>query len=83
MKREKKVNKYTVYSEIVFVNKADVYASNEKEARRKAKEIIEGIEEENRKLIVSDNFYRIRSVELQEKNIRKERTVMFVYEDEF
>ena len=83
MKSEKKVNKYTVYSEIVFVNKADVYASNEKEARRKAKEIIEGIEEENRKLIVSDNFYRIRSVELQEKNIKKERTVMFIYEDEF
>ena len=82
MKREKKVNKYTVYSEIVFVNKADVYANNEKEARRKAKEIIEGIEEDNRKLIVSDNFYRIRSVELQEKNIKKERTVMFIYEDE-
>lgn len=82
MKKEKKVNRYTVYSEIVFVNKADVYANNEKEARRKAKEIIESIEEENQKLVVSDNFYRIKSVELKEKNIKKEKTVMFIYEDE-
>ncbi len=81
MKKENKINRYTVYTEIIFLSEIDVYAHSKKEAIEQIKDITEKTDILSQKLDVCDKYYRVKDVITKGKAINKNIKTMFIYEE--
>ena len=82
MKKESKINRYAVYTEIVFLNRTDVYSTSKNEAIEQIRDITSNTSLLLERLDKCERYYRIKDVELKEKNVDTGPSVIFIYEDE-
>lgn len=82
MKKESKINRYTVHTEIIFLSEIDVYATSKKEAINQIKDITEKTDILSQKLDVYDKCYRVKDVIKKDKDVNKNIKKMFIYQSD-